>query len=130
MAPHEPADSGLGSEIIQLIRDVLGSWPMVMRVVVLVSTVIANLVFLAGLVVTVIFYLKLDPQRWAAVAGLGAVALAAAKAVHLMRGRRAGAEASLPADGAPSVTDRAAGAEGEAGPASDGEGEGDEDVNK
>jgi hypothetical protein len=119
--PEEPPPTSVVMAVIQLIREILESWPKVMRAVVLISAPIICLLFLAGIGLTVFFYLKGDPQRWGAAAGLGVVMMAVARSVGWLRDRSARGRASLPADGAPSVTQGPAGGEAEAGAAGDGE---------
>lgn len=86
MTANEPAEPRRGgSEWIKLIRWVLDSWPRVWRVVVLIAAPIVGVLIFVGIAVTVIFYLKVDPQRWGAVAGLGVVTAVVAKAVHSTR---------------------------------------------
>jgi hypothetical protein len=117
MTAREPAEPRRGSsEWIKLIRWVLDSWPRVLRVVVLVAAPIVGLLIFAGIAVTVIFYLKVDPQRWGAVAGLGVVAAAVAKSVHSIRGwlaRRR--ELSASPEGMPAGPQEITGAEGDSG---------------
>lgn len=129
LASHEPPEESPRTSvviaIIQLIGDILESWPKVMRAVVLISAPITCLVVLAGLVTTVVFYLKVDPQRWGAVAGLGVFMMAIARAVNWQRSRTARRRGSLPANSAPSVTQGPTGAEAEPGSTHDGEGDND-----
>jgi hypothetical protein len=126
MPTREPPEGSPGTSvvmaIIQLIREVLESWPKVMRAVVLISAPIICLVVLAGLGATVVFYLKVDPQRWGAVVGLGVTAMTIAKSIGWIRNRAARRRTSVPADGAPSVTQGPTRAEAETGASGDGEG--------
>ena len=74
MTTREPAEPRRGSsEWIRLIRWVLDSWPRVLRVVVLIAAPIVGVLICVGIAATVIFYLKVVPQRWGIAAGLGGV---------------------------------------------------------
>jgi hypothetical protein len=114
--PAEPRQGG--SEWIRLIRWILDSWPRVLRAVVLVAAPIVGIMIFVGIAVTVIFYLKVDPQRWGAVAGLGVVTAIAAKAIQSLRGWLTGRrELSAPTDGTPAGPQQVSGPEDDAGPA-------------
>jgi hypothetical protein len=119
--PDEPATPK--SEFIAFLQWVLSARERVRRLQLLISTVLINVVLLAAVGVTVIFYLKVDPKRWGAVAGLAVVVMTVAKAVSSTRAWFARRRASLPADDVPAIEPGAARADGESGRAGDGEGD-------
>jgi hypothetical protein len=127
MTNPEPAKSSPSrSELLTFFRWVLSSWQRVLRVVVLIAAPIVGVLIFAGIAVTAVFYLKVDPQRWGAVLGLGVIAAGVARAVVSVRAwldrHRTSSSAELP----PAGTQQIAGPEGEPGPA--GDGNGDDDV--
>lgn len=122
--PAKPTPSR--SEIVTLVRWVLSSWQRVLRLVVLISAPIVGILIFLGIAVTVIFYLKVDPQRWGAVLGLGVFTAGVARAVVAVRNRwakrRPSTSASSPPTGKQEISD------GDREPSSGGEGDCDEDV--
>jgi hypothetical protein len=79
-----------------------------------------------GIAGTVIFYLKIDPQRWAAVAGLGVLTAVVAKVTQSVRGwmgRRR--ELAASSQGEPSGPQQIAGSQDDSGSAGEEEGDGD-----
>lgn len=126
MSPPEPASPTPGrSEILTFFRWVLSSWQRVLRVVVLISAPVVGILIFLGIAVTVIFYLKVDPQRWGAVLGLGVIAVGVAKAVVSVRNRWANRPTSSIAELSPSGTQEVTGSDGESGSAGEGDGDGD-----
>jgi hypothetical protein len=123
MASRESREAKLPkSEVLAFIRWLLSSWQRVLRAVVLISAPIIGFLIFIACAVTVIFYLKLDPQRWGAVVGLGVIAVAVAKAVGFVRGWWSRRRTSLLADDAPSVAQEVAQSEGDASTAGDDQG--------
>ncbi|MEU4236185.1 hypothetical protein [Actinoplanes sp. NPDC026619] len=124
MVARKPAEPNPDrSELIGLIRWVLSSWSRVWRVAVLVITPIVAILIFAGVAATVIFYLKVNPQRWGAVAGLGVITAGAAKAIYLVRGWLDRRRTSAAPEGLPTGSQEITGAEGTAGATGDNQGD-------
>lgn len=129
MTARDPAErEPRKSETYAFLEWVLSTWSRSLRAVLIISAPIIGVLIFVGITTTVIFYLKVDPQRWGAVLGLGVVAAGVARMVISVRNRMARRRMSSSAEGAPSGTQDIAGAERDASTAS--EGNGDDDLGK
>ncbi|WP_250033188.1 hypothetical protein [Paractinoplanes maris] len=127
MTARQPAEQEPPkSETFAFLQWVLSTWPRSIRAILLISAPIVGVLIFVGIAVTVIFYLKVDPQRWAAALGLGVVTAGVAKAVVSVRAWVSRRQVSSSPESAPSGTEDITASEGDAGAA--GERQGDDDL--
>jgi hypothetical protein len=109
------------SETYAFLVWVLSTWSRSLRAVLLISAPIIGVLIFIGIAMTVIFYLKVDPQRWGAALGLTVIAAGVARTVISVRNRMKRHRISSSAENAPSGTQDITGAEREPSAASEGD---------
>jgi hypothetical protein len=129
MTAQQPAGSGRDkSETFAFLQWVLSTWPRSLRAVLLISAPIVGVLVFVGIAMTVVFYLKVDPQRWGAALGFGVITLGVARTVVSLRGWISRRRESSSVDGAPSGAEEIADSKGDAG--ATGERQGDNDLSQ